>query len=80
MVRCLDNRAVDMDIYNLEDTFGRAEDLGLIKKRTRFIPNPTKSYPLTNFLYLYKDFYTKNGICILIGKEDMIFHAMKKEV
>ena len=56
MVRCLDNRAVDMDIYNLEDTFKRAEDLGLIKETGAFYSNPDDQIAPDDFFVLANRF------------------------
>ena len=56
MVRCLDNRDVDMDIYNLEDTFKRAEDLGLIKETDAFYSNPDDQIAPDDFFVLANRF------------------------
>ena len=56
MVRCLDNRAVNMDVYNLEDTFGRAEELGLIKETDAFYSNPDDQIAPDDFFVLVNRF------------------------
>ena len=56
MVRCLDNRNVDMDVYNLEDTFGRAEDLSLIKKTDAFYSEPDEVISVDEFFVLVQRF------------------------
>lgn len=56
MVRCLDNRDVDMDVYSLEDTFMRAEDLGLIKETDAFYSNPDDQIAPDDFFVLVNRF------------------------
>ena len=56
MVRCLDNRNVDMDVYNLEDTFKRAEDLGLIKETDAFYSDPDDQIAPDDFFVLVNRF------------------------
>ena len=56
MVRCLDNRNVDMDLYNLEDTFGRAEDLSLIKETDAFYSEPDEVISVDEFFVLVQRF------------------------
>ena len=56
MVRCLDNRDIDMDIYNLEDTFMRAEELGLIKETDAFYSDPDDQIAPDDFFVLVNRF------------------------